>query len=117
MEVSNIRAVILNILLMFDVMSEPNCTRIAINYPAIIRDPKQGKIVQETVCAVKSDMEPVKRERRYSIQKVATHFFPKRLDRNEVRGFILFGMLTFSAHADLTWLLTSSGRIHCHSRK
>lgn len=35
---------------MFDVMSKPNCTRNATNYPAIIRDPKQGKIVQETVC-------------------------------------------------------------------
>lgn len=35
---------------MFDVMSEPNCTRFATNYPAIIRDPKQGEIVQETGC-------------------------------------------------------------------
>lgn len=54
---------------------------------------------KQSVCAVKSNMEPVKRERRYSIQEVATHFFPKRLDRDEVRGFVLFGMLTFSAHA------------------
>lgn len=98
-------------------MSEPNCTRIATNYPAIVRDPKQGKIVQETVCAVKSDMEPVKRERRYPIQEVATHFFPKRWDRDEVRGFVPFGMLTFSAHADFNLAAHLQWEDHCHGRK